>query len=273
MKTLSSRQALRSTVLVGLSCFWIPQTLEAQASTREEAKPARRAQSKALSESERALVLQQIDSIAFLDQQFRRYTANGTLDEAVLARVKKMELAELIAFKRSHKDELTKEQRELMWELQRRNDPRNHKAFVALVKTYGYPSPKRLGVKIYRLYPLLLHPPCKLAEVPAHIEAMRALLEPEVLAGNMTPRSFATFVDNMYAKILRKAQIYGTNKGFSSKLRKELPPIIADIEVTNRARRKIGLPELREGEYRLAKSPAPAAAARDATAPAKKGKR
>lgn len=248
------RQSIRTTI-VAASCFCITHAVGAQASPKAAAKPARKTATGKFTPTDRALVLQKIDTIAYLDQQFRRYTANGTLDEEVLARVSKMELRELLAFKRSHKNELTKEQRELMWELQRRNDRRNHEAFVALVESYGYPSPQRLGIKRDRLYPVLLHPPCRREEVPAHIIAMRELLEPEVLAGNMTPRSFATFVDNMYAKILRKPQIYGTNKAFDFKTRKELPPIIENLEETNRARRKIGLAELGEGEYRLAKAP------------------
>ncbi|MEM6700554.1 MAG: hypothetical protein AAF599_19270, partial [Bacteroidota bacterium] len=139
-----------------------------------------------------------------------------------------------------------------LWKLQHQLDEENYHAFVRMVKAYGYPSKERLGTEDVNIVVILFHPPAHL-NIPEYLETMTNLLLPEVKAGRMKPKLFALFYDNIKAKILREPQLYGTNTPFSMKTMKPGLPPIADIEKTNEARKAIGLPALKKGEYEIAK--------------------
>jgi len=66
----------------------------------------------------------------------------------------------------------------------------------------------------------------------------------------MPAKTYASFIDNMLGKILRKPQLYGTNGQFDPETNTVMPPMISDVEESNSARKLIGLPPLKEGEYR-----------------------
>ena len=211
-----------------------------------------------LTEKQKAEILSQIEEIEEKDQRYRTPLAIGTLNDSILAVVeaksKTMEIMEYYTFKQSLNLNLPKDVQDSLWHLQRQLDAENLAHLKTLVQTYGYPSKERLGTTEDNLFVVLLHPPYALAEIPTFMEEMSALLLPEVKAGRMPPKFFALFYDNMLGKILRKPQLYGTNQQFDTKTRTVLPPGIVDLKKTNEARLQIGLPILKEGEYRIIKA-------------------
>ena len=207
-----------------------------------------------LTEQEKEQILIILDQIADRDQQFRHYLSFGTTDERKIEELKKLDVKEQLKAMSKAKSELSPEVRQLLIDLQRRNDQKNHEALFRLVDRFGYPSAKRLGVESDRLFSVLLHPHVNSDEIPLHTKRVCEKLLPEVKAGRMPAKNYAVFVDNMRGKIQKQPQLYGTNQVFDRKSGKILPPLIEDIGTTNRARREIGLPELSEGEFRLVKS-------------------
>ena len=207
-----------------------------------------------LSEPDRTLLQLRVQHILEKDQQFRSYLSYGTTSEEKIAEIKKLGLKEQLKAMAESKSELSEETKSLLQQLQKKNDLENYEAFYEIVKKYGYPSPERIGVKSDQLFVLLLHPPVDLDAIDKHVEFMSELLLPEVSAGRLKPQLYATFIDNMRGKIQRRPQLYGTNQQYDRASGKVLPPLIADIEKTNSARLKLGLPELKQGEFRLASS-------------------
>jgi hypothetical protein len=96
-----------------------------------------------------------------------------------------------------------------------------------------------------------LHPPVEI-EPKQYFEEIIGLPKPEVIAKRMEAKLYAMFYDNIKEKILQEPQLYGSNGVFDSEIMTIGAPIIVDIEKTNKARKEIGLPELQEGEYKLA---------------------
>jgi len=98
---------------------------------------------------------------------------------------------------------------------------------------------------------LLVHPPAGW-DIRNYLKEYSELLMPEVIANRMPAKTFATFYDNIKGKILKEPQLYGTNEQYDSKTKTILPPVIENLAKSNKARKKIGLPILKKGEYRLA---------------------
>jgi len=205
-----------------------------------------------LSEFDKRLLKDRISRIHEKDQQFRSYLSFHTTDEQKITELEKLDVAGQLAAMTQNKNALPDEVNTLLQNLQRKNDKENMGEFLSIVKEYGYPSKERLGVESDLLFVLLLHPPVELEEVEAHTKSLCELLLPEVKAGRMKARLYASFVDNMSGKILRLPQVYGTNQQFDRASGKILPPQIENLEKANKARREIGMPELKDGEYRLA---------------------
>jgi hypothetical protein len=205
-----------------------------------------------LTEHEQELLALRIDLILQKDQQFRSYLSFGTMNEEEIKRVNRLDAQGQLQAMADKKSELSSEIKALLNQLQKKNDIENYAEFYDIVRTYGYPSPERLGRSEDRLFVLLLHPPVEQRQINAHTRELCKLLLPEVKAGRMEPKSYALFVDNMRGKIQRRPQLYGTNQQFDQATGTILPPQIEDVQKSNRARREIGLPELKEGEYRLA---------------------
>ena len=206
-----------------------------------------------LTPEQKQLIQWRIERILERDKQFRSYLTFRTLDEQKIAAIEKLDIEGQLAATADIKNELSQEQYQLLGELQRRNDARNHQELFEIIRRYGYPGPERIGATRDRVFAVLLHPPVNKQEIAAHMASTAKVLLPEVEAGRFSPLLYATFIDNMRGKILGKAQLYGTSKMFDPKTRQILPPLIEDIEATNKARREIGLPELEEGEYRLSR--------------------
>lgn len=205
-----------------------------------------------LTEDEKKELRTRIDRIIEKDQQFRSYLSFCTTDDEEIARVKKLDAKGQLAEMSKNTGNLSEEVRQLLVQLQLKNDRQNWAEFVSIVKEFGYPSPKRIGVETDRIYLLLLHPPVGKEEIEKHVAECEAMMKPEVAAGRFEPRQYASFVDNMRGKILRKPQLYGTNQMFDPATKRILPPQIVDLDLANKLRREIGMEELKPGEYRLA---------------------
>ena len=111
------------------------------------------------------------------------------------------------------------------------------------MKTYGWLDETVLDSTIDPMI-LLFHTPIET------IDKMQTLLLAEVKAERMPPIQYATYVDNMRMKSGGKPQLYGTGEEYDIVLGATVPPLIENIDSTNAARRAIGLPELKVGEYR-----------------------
>lgn len=206
-----------------------------------------------LTDADKAYLLGEIERILEADQRYRGAISLGTLNDSILAddaeKRETLSVEEYIQYQRALQLELPKSVEDSLWVLQHQLDNANHQAFLEIVKTYGYPSPERLGVENDQLFTILLHPPTD-QEIPQFLEKMQALLLPEVRSGRMPARMYASFYDNIKAKVLNEPQLYGTNKSFDPQTMSMGPPDIEDIEVTNAARAEIGLPPLEEGAYK-----------------------
>ncbi|MEM7200031.1 MAG: hypothetical protein AAF628_07185 [Planctomycetota bacterium] len=205
-----------------------------------------------LTEHQREMLRLRIELIMEKDQQFRSMLSYGTTDLDEIARIDALSMEQMMAAMADDTRQLDPAIRDLLVQLQQRNDTENQEAFEAIVREFGYPSAERLDMKSVGLFAVLLHPPVELDEIESHLARMSDLLLPEVRAGRMEARLYATFVDNMLAKILRRPQLYGTNQQFDPATNQVLPPRIEDLQKANDARRAIGMPELQAGEYRLA---------------------
>ena len=230
-------------------CFQASSYLMAQRTTEANASPKSE-----LSETDQRIIRQRLEAMFDKDQQFRNHLSFGTIDDEKIAEYEKLEVAEQFKAMRENKDKLSKEVRETLWEFQRKNDRENLTELASIIEEFGYPGPHRIGAERDRVFALLLHPPVSRDEVEGHTKEWCKLLLPEVKAGRMEAKSYATYVDNMRAKILHLPQLYGTNKQFDRGTGKVRPGLIEDLEATNRARRDIGMPELKEGEYLLWKN-------------------
>ena len=209
-----------------------------------------------LSEEDKAYLINLIEEIDEADQRYRTPISLGTLDTVHLKKLKEISkngtIKEYIAFEKSVPKTLGKNQIDSLWKLQAKIDYDNYLLFKTILSKYGYPSPERLGVKTDKLYAILLHPPSEL-QIEDYVEEMVSLLKVEMERNRFPAINFATFYDNMKAKILKQPQLYGTNKSFDFATMTPGLPIIEDIEKTNAARANIGLGKLKEGEYELVK--------------------
>ena len=189
------------------------------------------------------------------DQRYRNYLAKGTLDDAICDRIdsvfNNVGIEAGWAYEKSLGLSLPKVVEDSLWELQHQIDFTNHLTLRGMIKTYGWLSKEVLGESHYIQTLLLLHPP-KDWDIRRYMVRYTDILLPEVEAGRMEPVTYASFIDNMRGKILREPQLYGTNGTFDAKTGKVLPPVILDLAESNAARKVIGMPALKEGEYRLA---------------------
>lgn len=207
-----------------------------------------------LSTDEQQKLTARVDELAELDQKYRRIISLGTMDEDLLKKDEELRktasLEDYIAFSQSVEKTLDSQQIDSLWALQHKLDFQNYTDFKEIISEYGYLSKERLNVEGEKLFQILLHPPIEI-EPTNYLKEMEELLIPEVKEKRMEANSYATFVDNMKAKILDESQLYGTNKSFDPATMSMGLPEIEDIETTNEAREEIGLSPLQEGEYKI----------------------
>lgn len=201
-------------------------------------------------------ILKQIEEIYEKDQLYRSIISLGNDDPNIIKKDKELSqtasLEVYIAFKKGVEKTLSESQIDSLWKLQHVYDFENYKAFIDLLNNYGYPSSERLSVKEDKLFLVLLHPPVEI-EPDVYLKNMAEVLKPEVLEGRMEAKLFATFYDNIKAKILKEPQLYGTNKSFDPSTMQMASPSIQNIDSTNKARLEIGLPALEKGEFQISK--------------------
>ena len=178
------------------------------------------------------------------DQKNRSYISYGSFNQKLIDSIKKLSTEEYISFMRSNTSNLTKKQEDSLWVIQHEIDLKNTNRLYELTKKYGWLSKTKLDSIIDPMI-LLFHTP------EETIEKMQEILFKEVNAKRMAPIKFATYVDNMRKKAFGKNQLYGTGKEFDPKTNTVAPPLIENIDSTNMERKKIGLPILKKGEYRI----------------------
>lgn len=195
------------------------------------------------------------EEISKTDQLYRGMLSYGTTDEAIISKIDSVfdtiGLEAGLSFQRSLNLVLSEEVEDSLWQLQHAIDFRNHQFLRAIFDRYGWISKDQVQEKNHVQLLLLMHPP-KDWDVPVYLDNYSALLYEEVKSGRMPAKTYAMFYDNIKGKILKELQLYGTNGQYDRATNQVLPAEIKSIKKTNKARKKIGLPPLQEGEYRLA---------------------
>jgi len=211
---------------------------------------------KDVTEHELELIKKTVKLIIEKDQMYRKYIASETLDDKILNDIDNafdsLGIAEGFAYRKKLNLKLDKAVKDSLWKKQHLLDFQNHITIRGLIETYGYLSEEVIGKDDYVQFIVLVHPPVDW-NVEEYRDSYSQLLKDEVFSGRMTPKFYAQFYDNMNCKILKKPQLYGTNKVFDFKTNSELPPVIKNINETNEARSEIGLEPLMQGEYRTEK--------------------
>lgn len=228
----------------------LPNSLHSQDGVRPKVGPQSAAHPKAeLSPSAKRELSAELTEMMRLDQLHRTPVSWGTTDPEELARLEALDdEAHMEEAKRRWREKI-RLPKQLEAELMAKQDVldrANVTRLAELIQRYGYPDPERLGLDAPDPVPVLIH--AKLEDY-AQLEST---LQVEVKAGRMPAKPYAALTDR---KLQHggKLQIYGTSRAFDPKTNEFLPPEIADIEFTNRARAEIGLPPLKE--YRLAAPP------------------
>ncbi len=214
------------------------------------------AKKKEITPSEKEMIQGIFEEISISDQLYRNIISKGTFDETILAKIDSVYNSEGMKAGLIYEQNLNlsfpKVIEDSLWNLQHQIDLKNHLTLRGIFNTYGFISEDIIKEFNYAQFLLLLHPP-KDWDVRKYLKEYSTFLLIEVEEKRMPAISYAMFCDNMKGKILREPQIYGTNQQFDPKTKTVLPPMIENLEKSNAARKKIGLPELKEGEYRLAK--------------------
>jgi hypothetical protein len=212
---------------------------------------------KTISDDEAAFLKTTIEKIQESDQKYRNYLSAETTDDKLIAKIDSVYEAGGInayfSFKKSLNLKLDGAVKDSLWQLQHAIDLQNHLTLKGIIDTYGFLTKALLEDNFHVQLLLLLHPP-KDWDVEMYLQEYSALLREEVQAGRMPAITYATFYDNIKGKILGEPQLYGTNQQFDPATNKVLPPQIVNLEQSNKARKAIGLPELKEGEYRILES-------------------
>jgi len=199
-----------------------------------------------LTEPVKAELIAELKKMKELDQLNRSYLQLKTLDQKLIDSTKNLPTQEYFSFMQSHKSEITKKQEDSLWAIQNKIDLENTNRLYELTEEYGWLSKTKLDSVVDPMI-FLYHTPKET------IDKMQTLLFEEVKAKRMEPQKFAMYVDNMRKKAYGKNQLYGTGDEFDPKTKTVVPPFIENIDSTNIERKKIGLPEIKKGEYRTEK--------------------
>lgn len=208
-----------------------------------------------LTQADKDFLYEEIELMLEFDQKYRSPLSLGTLDEKILAedkeKSKTLEIEEYIIYRQSLElEEMPQEIKDSLWALQHEIDYNNYVKIKFLIKEYGYLSKERLGQKSDRFFVMLLHPAPQL-DPKEYRDEMAAIFANEVKYKRMTPLQYAMFYDNITYKIMNEPMLYGTGNIFNHKTGTLEPPFIKDLETSNKARKEIGLPLLKEGEYQI----------------------
>ena len=196
-----------------------------------------------LNQATKVALIQELTNRMKADQLQRSYLSYGTFDTLLIDSVKSLPLEEMIQFQTAHNSDLSKAQEDSLWKIQLKMDLENTNRLYDIIKEFGWLSESDLDSLVNPMI-FLFHTPKET------IGKMQEALLDEVKAKRMQPLSYATYVDNMRKKAFGKNQLYGTGEEYDIETQSILPPIIDNIDTTNMERMKIGLPKLKEGEFR-----------------------
>lgn len=189
------------------------------------------------------------------DQLYRPKLQAGTLNPKILSKLNQLykegDAQKVFAYMSEYEKDITDQEKDSLNGLQRNLDFRNHMVIRGIWDRFGWIPENKVPEYNFVQHLLLLHPPHSLDQIQEYLDNYSTKLLPEVKAGRMPAKNYASFVDNIYGKILRQPQIYGTNGQYDPKTQTVLPPEIRNLEYANTEREKIGLEKLKEGEYRL----------------------
>lgn len=200
----------------------------------------------ALTESEKEVLITELKVMLQSDQYNRSFLSVGSLNQKLIDSVGELSTDDYISFKQSYKSELSKEQKDSLWDIQNAIDLNNTNRLYEIVQSYGWLSEAKLDSLIDPMI-FLFHTPKET------IDKMQTILLSEVQEKRMLPSKYAIYVDNMRKKAFGKHQLYGTGDEYDSKTNTIGPPFIENIDSTNFERNKIGLLELKKDEYRTQK--------------------
>ncbi len=207
-----------------------------------------------ISQNEIEFISSAFETMLEADQRYRGYLTYETMDDQLIDRIDSLMEADGIAVGLSYAKtldlKLPEATKDSLWELQHQIDFQNHLMMRGIWEIYGYIPEEVVKENNYVQMMLLVHPQ-KDWDIPTYHQQYAEMLRQEVEVGRMPPKSYATFFDNILCKIMRKPQLYGTNMQFSREEGKTLPPSIENLKKSNAARIDLGLPPLKEGEYRL----------------------
>ncbi|MEM6326243.1 MAG: DUF6624 domain-containing protein [Bacteroidota bacterium] len=197
-----------------------------------------------LDDATQASLRTEIAEMLHRDQQVRYMKLAGTFSPtradsigAVLSALPVQEyLAMSDSLERDTEARLTSAERDSLLSIMQAADRAHIVRLREIVETHGWPDSTRIGGSS-NPFIFLLH------TSPATLESMLGLLRTEVDAGRMEPRHFAMAVDKS-RKIRGERQLYGTGPEFDPATGGIAPPVIDDIEATNRARAEIGMEPL-----------------------------
>jgi hypothetical protein len=199
-----------------------------------------------LTNSKKKELIKEFRQMASYDQRYRTYISMGTTNQKLIDSVKSLPILQQINFENSHISEFSKAQKDSLWALQNEIDLDNTNKLFSIINKYGWVNKSALDSTVNPMI-FLFHTP------KSTIQKMQMLLFQEVQENRMDANKFATYVDNMRKKAFGKNQLYGTGDEYDSKTNSIVPPFVDNIDSTNYARIKIGLPKLKEGEYRTSK--------------------
>lgn len=176
--------------------------------------------------------------VVFLTPKF--CISQKSVDSAVIKRIieigiRDQEYRKLVLSEKEWKKYLSKPKsyRDSIYKLEYINDSINYVEFIDILNKNGYVAYDKITILgIFLLHHIDID----------KVEYLYPLLLKEVEAGRMPPLEFAKWYDRYLLQVCKKKTLYG-EYGRSSKF-----PCVDDIDTTNEARKKIGLPPFKKSK-------------------------
>jgi hypothetical protein len=185
----------------------------------------------------------EVSNMLIRDQKYRWQIMYGELNEVKLDSLKKLpDSIRFAIFGRINTKRygLTKHQADSIWVLQSNIDSLNEIRLSQVIDSFGFPSKILIGTDEAEELPLHFSNGFKNKYYPVLVkQAKSKLISPDVVA-------------QMYDRLMMetgKVQVYGSSDDFNSETGESLPPLIEDIQKTNKLRIEIGMDTLKS--YRL----------------------
>jgi hypothetical protein len=185
----------------------------------------------------------EISNILILDQKYRWQLMYGESNETKLDSLKKLpdSIRYAIFAKMFTKQYgLTKKQSDSIWILQNHLDSLNEIRLSQIIDSFGWPSAKLIGPNDADVLPLHFSKEFKSKYYPTLFQAAK---DKDIAADVVAQMYDRLMID------LKKQQVYGSFEVVDSITGKKSPPMIDDINLTNKMRHEIGLDSLID--YRL----------------------